>query len=318
MYPMKKRSYLLLFVVAFTGAFLLGGCLNEENKIPPNCYDGLLNNGEEQIDCGGPLCDQCDPCTNGRKDEGEVWVDCGGECDVCPPCANGVLDLGEVAIDCGPDCGPCSALCGDGLLNGDEEELDCGGNPLYCAACPTCIDDIMNGSEVGIDCGGTECDPCPVDGSCTNGFMEAYEYWTDCGGPTCPSCDTLLQWKVGTADNIVLPLSVTGTINGTTLTINGTSITGNTLAVSITNSGAWVPGTNYVANASNFPAVQVSYQTAVQTYSSEFAGSNCTFTLQRYIPTANFVRVSFSGVIKNADNTATVNLQNGVFMQDLP
>ena len=47
--------------------------------------------------------------------------------------------------------------CTDGIQNGDEEGIDCGGD---CDPCPTCEDGIQNGDEEGIDCGGTSCDPC--------------------------------------------------------------------------------------------------------------------------------------------------------------
>ncbi|MCB0654290.1 MAG: hypothetical protein KDC85_23625 [Saprospiraceae bacterium] len=49
------------------------------------------------------------------------------------------------------------ATCSDGIQNGNETGVDCGGD---CAACPTCDDGIMNGDETGVDCGGS-CDPCP-------------------------------------------------------------------------------------------------------------------------------------------------------------
>ena len=73
----------LLMLLLFAGS----GCLNDDNKIPENCYDGILNNGEELVDCGGPICPACDPCENGQYDAllGETWVDCGGECDPCDP-----------------------------------------------------------------------------------------------------------------------------------------------------------------------------------------------------------------------------------------
>jgi hypothetical protein len=97
--------------------------------IVENCYDGILNNGEELVDCGGP-CEPCFPCENGQWDPllGEQWVDCGGPCDPCEPSFNGVQDPGESGIDCGGDTGiPCGELCGDGLLNGSEQAVDCGG-----------------------------------------------------------------------------------------------------------------------------------------------------------------------------------------------
>ena len=48
--------------------------------------------------------------------------------------------------------------CSDGIKNGVETGIDCGGN---CPACPSCSDGIQNQGETGIDCGGP-CTPCPV------------------------------------------------------------------------------------------------------------------------------------------------------------
>ena len=106
---MKMRSLVFLFFAVFAGSFFLASCLNDDNKIPDNCYDGVLNNGEINIDCGGPNCEECDHCTNGvwEPERGETWLDCGGECPVCPTCANGVQDGDEIGIDCGGVCGGC-------------------------------------------------------------------------------------------------------------------------------------------------------------------------------------------------------------------
>ncbi len=74
-------------------------------------------------------------------------------------CINGVQDGDETGVDCGGAfCPPCPS-CTDGIQNGDETGIDCGGPD--CPACPTCNDGIQNGDEEGIDCGGSECDPCP-------------------------------------------------------------------------------------------------------------------------------------------------------------
>ena len=44
-------------------------------------------------------------------------------------------------------------------MNGDEEEIDCGGPD--CDVCPTCDDGLWNGDEDGLDCGGTNgCTAC--------------------------------------------------------------------------------------------------------------------------------------------------------------
>lgn len=73
-------------------------------------------------------------------------------------CLNGKIDNGELGIDCGGDCSPCPT-CADGIKNGDEEDIDCGGICPACPPLPTCSDGIMNQNETGIDCGGV-CQAC--------------------------------------------------------------------------------------------------------------------------------------------------------------
>lgn len=74
--------------------------------------------------------------------------------------------------------------CTDGLKNGDETGIDCGGST--CDPCPTCTDGLLNGDETGVDCGGS-CGPCSTGDSdpaaITGYFFESgWEGWT--GGPT--------------------------------------------------------------------------------------------------------------------------------------
>ncbi|MEM9886414.1 MAG: fibronectin type III domain-containing protein [Bacteroidota bacterium] len=54
---------------------------------------------------------------------------------------------------------------------------------------PTCDDGIQNGDETGVDCGGTDCPDCPVP-TCDDGIQNGDETGIDCGGSTCPSCPT--------------------------------------------------------------------------------------------------------------------------------
>jgi len=49
--------------------------------------------------------------------------------------------------------------CTDGIKNGTETGIDCGGSCSPCVAPPTCTDGIQNGTETGVDCGGT-CTAC--------------------------------------------------------------------------------------------------------------------------------------------------------------
>ncbi len=48
-----------------------------------SCADGLHNQGEENIDCGGPCLTPCPTCVDGMINQDEESVDCGGPCPAC-------------------------------------------------------------------------------------------------------------------------------------------------------------------------------------------------------------------------------------------
>ncbi len=65
-------------------------------------------------------------------------------------CSSVLTSIFECEVDC--------FTCDDGIQNGDEEGIDCGGScPTNCFACD---DGIQNGDETGVDCGGRDCLPC--------------------------------------------------------------------------------------------------------------------------------------------------------------
>lgn len=114
-----------------------------------------------------------------------------------PTCRDGIQNGGEEGVDCGGVCQACEspnnttnntsgATCSDGEQNGDEEGVDCGGSCTACGPAPTCTDGEQNGDEEGVDCGG-DCDPCAT---CTDGLLNQDEEEVDCGGscPACPTC----------------------------------------------------------------------------------------------------------------------------------
>ncbi len=78
--------------------------------------------------------------------------------------------------------------CTDGVQNGDETGVDCGGSA--CPPCATCTDGIQNGDETGVDCGGSVCPPCGGGGGCTDVVLDANDFestwgiWND-GGSDC-------------------------------------------------------------------------------------------------------------------------------------
>ncbi|WP_460218643.1 T9SS type A sorting domain-containing protein [Psychroserpens sp. MEBiC05023] len=76
----------------------------------------------------------------------------------CPPIAVG----GTYYIDDIEQVGAPDPTCDDGIQNGNETGVDCGGPD--CPECPpSCDDGIQNGNETGVDCGGPDCPECPAD-----------------------------------------------------------------------------------------------------------------------------------------------------------
>jgi hypothetical protein len=99
--------------------------------------------------------------------------------------------------------------CTDGVRNGDEPDVDCGGTS--CAPCangagchrgpdctsgtctggvcvePSCADGVRNGTETDTDCGGTSCGPCADGAGCHKGADCASGVCTNgtCAVPSC-------------------------------------------------------------------------------------------------------------------------------------
>ncbi len=126
--------------------------------------------------------------SGGNFDSSESALFCATGGDSTSSCTDGIQNGEETGIDCGgPDCPDCPTdpTCTDGIQNGEETGIDCGGP--NCPACPTCDDGIQNGDETGIDCGGPDCPSCP---SCNDGIQNGNETGVDCGGPECSACPT--------------------------------------------------------------------------------------------------------------------------------
>ncbi|MEM9051708.1 MAG: Ig domain-containing protein [Bacteroidota bacterium] len=202
---MKFRILRHFFVVACM-ALAFSACRNEDNRIEPTCFDEVKNQGEEGIDCGGP-CEECLPTCDDRKLNGlEQFIDCGGEdCEPCASCNDNIQNahwrpdpnlteadfasndsvglaggiywklVMEQGVDCGVPCDTfCVATCDDGIQNGDETGIDCGGtNCILPCPPPSCFDGIQNGQETGIDCGAPGCPECPMP-TCDDGIQNTH------------------------------------------------------------------------------------------------------------------------------------------------
>lgn len=187
--------------------------------VADHCSDGLRNGDESGVDCGGALCPKCavgvmssvdadcesgfsngtfcvaSGCEDREVSPGESDLDCGGT-SACVRCGPGLACTAhsdcagapETAL-CGPTgrCIRSTPSCQDGVRNGIETDVDCGGacstrcadgqacqrstdcTSLVCGdgtcAPPSCSDAVQNGSETDVDCGG-ECGPCSQGQGC--------------------------------------------------------------------------------------------------------------------------------------------------------
>lgn len=161
----------------------------------PGCNDKLSTTPETDVDCGGP---SCAPCAVGKL--------CLANTD-CEPIASGRCAVVGTTKKC------VEATCSDGVKNGAETSVDCGGSGdcVRCgtgAACetasdcasgvcdanvcqaPTCTDSVKNGDETAADCGGgcSGCrndDSCRLDADCISGWCNTLGTSPVCAARTC-------------------------------------------------------------------------------------------------------------------------------------
>jgi hypothetical protein len=126
----------------------------------PSCSDGITNQGETDVDCGGP----CGGCADGLRcnlSDDCMSQLCSQELCVAASCADLVKNGDETDIDCGGACAPCRFGCC--VTDTDCESFVCLDS---CCAAPSCSDHTKNGSETDTDCGGGECPACAAGSSC--------------------------------------------------------------------------------------------------------------------------------------------------------
>ena len=141
-------------------------------------------------------CAQADSCANGVRDGNEEGIDCGGRCADCEDCDVGALDVFDgrnvhvpqltslpdgtvVPLQCELLARAVPAIgfikCHHGILIGDVS---------FSCTRPTCFDGVHNGREEGVDCGGDCLSSCPRLG---DGVWNGDERGPDCHGD-CRSC----------------------------------------------------------------------------------------------------------------------------------
>ncbi|MEW6272988.1 MAG: hypothetical protein AB1689_27235, partial [Thermodesulfobacteriota bacterium] len=122
----------------------------------PRCDDGVRNDLETGVDCGGGLCAACGVGQGCQQDADCATGLCSGGTCAFPACTGGVQDGSETGVDCG---GPACPKCGAG--QGCNAASDCLSGVCTDDLCqaPTCGDGVANGGETDVDCGGP-CDAC--------------------------------------------------------------------------------------------------------------------------------------------------------------
>jgi len=182
------------------------------------CGKSCRNVQTDVSNCGtcGHKCASGEICHNGHCKPGQAVcangvVEGTEQCDGANLGGTSCIDLGFVSgtLACTPNCtfdtSGCVAAptCVDGVKNGDETDVDCGGSCPKCAYNKTCLgnndcvsglcasghclscgDGLKNGDETDVDCGGS-CSPCAngkscgVSADCASGV---------CSGGTCVPC----------------------------------------------------------------------------------------------------------------------------------
>lgn len=159
-----------------------GVCSAKLTCLDPTSMDGVKNGTETDIDCGGGAPTNAPRCADGKA------------CKVGADCKD--LVCADLMDGKGLRCQPPSST--DGVKNGNETGVDCGGmgNPLCangqgCASKSDCMSGVCLPPEGGA---GLVCTaPTPADG-----IQDGTETDIDCGGPAAPACADTLKCLVGT------------------------------------------------------------------------------------------------------------------------
>jgi len=159
--------------------------------------EGDAGTGGEGGEGGAGGTSDAGPCSNGVQDGDETDIDCGGS--TCPACLDGAACVGDGdcqsvfcsarqlcapvdgRVTCGTE-GEEGASCGDCLRNGDETDVDCGGDSCHpCRQGKSCVADA--------DCLGGSC----VMNACALGAtgMDCYAN-ADCASGSCLGADLVM------------------------------------------------------------------------------------------------------------------------------
>jgi len=143
-WSISDSNNVVIASATYTNSEADGSTVTETVCLPNGCYDFVITDA-----FGDGIC-----CTNGNGSYTVTGLE-------------GLLVSGGTftSIESTNICiGIEAPTCFDGILNGNETDIDCGGPDCEpCFEAPTCNDGIQNGDEIGVDCGGPDCPPCVVE-----------------------------------------------------------------------------------------------------------------------------------------------------------
>jgi len=136
---MLRNSYKYLSAMALASLFSLAACGDDDDTtVDPTCSDGIQNQDETGVDCGGATCNACDggefTCTQAC----EAVYDCGSADNgmLCPAFVPGGVDKASFV---------------NGPNGNDGCAATCEGNPLLINLvdpddCPTTVQNLSGAS----------------------------------------------------------------------------------------------------------------------------------------------------------------------------
>jgi hypothetical protein len=190
-----------------------------------SCTDGVQDGKETGVDCGGPDCgaclgQMCDPrlgcgdmTTCATKDNVCCSMPCDNICEGCATMTTGKPDGTCAPIPLGMDPFMQCAMTGTATAGG------CGAAPNTCR----CSDGVKNGDETDVDCGGPTCGGCGGGKKC-NGNMDCAAITPACVNGACCSdpctgqctdCNAVGQCVAVPGKSA--PMCTNGTVCGSTL-----------------------------------------------------------------------------------------------------
>ncbi len=125
-------------------------------------------------------------CSDGIKNQDEQRIDCGGAS--CAPCYSLCTDPNGCGAISLPPSQYLGSRCLNGRKDGDETDVDCGGPCQKCGTGKACYN---SGDCVSSTCTYFKCAPDIIHGTCFDGLQNQGETGTDCGGPCQMSCVTV-------------------------------------------------------------------------------------------------------------------------------